>query len=111
MRDLSGFRDRNAKDAIGRSGITEELRERFPDLTKVKLREIVDEIFEVMKTAIRCGLNVEIRGFGAMHPYRRASRNSFVPSKGKIIKIDSKWVVKFVTGKGFRRELMQSLEG
>ncbi len=111
MRDLSGFRDRNPKNAIGRDGITEEMRQYFPEMTKVKLRAIVDEVFEIMKTAIRCGQNVEIRGFGSMHPYRRASRNSYVPTKGKIIKIDSKWVVKFVTGKGFKRELMQSLEG
>jgi nucleoid DNA-binding protein len=110
MRDLSAFKDRWTGDAIGRDGITEELRSCFPDMTKVQLREIVDEIFAVVKTALKSGKRVEVRGFGSLKPYRKPSRRSYVPSKGKVVKVDSKWVVKFTTGKEFKRELMQCLE-
>ena len=110
MRDLSSFKDRNTGDAVGRDGITEELRDLFPDLTKVQLREIVDGIFEIMKTVLRCGKRVEVRGFGSLKPHRRGSRRSYVPSKGKIMKVDAVWTVKFVAGKYLKRELMQTLE-
>ena len=114
MQDLGGFKDRNTADGIGRDGLAGEVALRVQmagvNISKVKVRHVLDELFAVVGEALLAGKRVEIRGFGSFKAIRKNSRRSFVPSKGKIVKVDARWTVRFETSDSVKRDLMKSLE-
>ena len=109
--DLAGFNERFANDGtLGRADLAKEVQREFPNIPQVVMREVVDTFFGVIAQAILSKKRVEIRGFGSFSAHRRNPRKSFIPSKGKLQKVDAKWVVKFLTGKTFKGKLMAHCE-
>jgi integration host factor subunit beta len=109
--DLAGFKERQSgTNTLGRADLADEIQREFPKVPKVVMREIVDVFFGVISQALLAKKRVEIRGFGTLHAHRRNSRKSYIPSKGKISKVDANWTIKFVTGKVFRGKLMAHCE-
>lgn len=113
--DLGEFKTRHAGRAVGRDGLASEVVRRLAmagveGLSATKARAVVDEVFEVMAVAFKAGKRVEIRGFGSFRPIRKGQRRTFVPTKGRLIRVDARWIVKFDIGKTLKRDLMESLE-
>jgi nucleoid DNA-binding protein len=114
--DLGDFKSRHAAKAMGRDRVASEVVRRLTlrgveGLSNAKARLVVDEVFEVLAVAMQAGKHVEIRGFGSFRPVRKNQRRTFVPTKGKVVRVDARWVVRFDAGKSLKRELMESLEG
>ena len=114
--DLTGFKERNTKKGLGRDGLADEVFLRLEkgmgrEVSKRQIRDVVDNLFEVMLEALQAGKRVEVRGFGSMRPHRSGPRRSFVPTKGKVVKVDARWKVRFDPSKRMKRALMESLEG
>ena len=115
--DLGEFKTRHSGKALGRDGLASEVVRRLAmqtgvkDISVVTARAVVDEVFEVMAVAFKAGKRVEIRGFGSFRPIRKGQRRTFVPTKGRLIRVDARWIVKFDLGKTLKRDLMESLEG
>ena len=56
--------NRIKKETFTRSDIELSLKKEFPDLSKLKISEALDTIFESIKDAVALDEKVEIRGFG-----------------------------------------------
>ena len=110
MKDLGSFKERNAAAGIGRSGIAAEVF-RVVGKSKAEVRGVLDEILNVVQVALESGKRVELRGFGTLVPHRSNARRSFVPTKGKVVKVDARWKVVFKTSKDLKASLMNHLEG
>jgi len=108
--DLRSFKERNPAERIGRDGLVKELAAKFPNRTKVELRELLDSLLDTMTEALLSGKRVELRGFCTMWPVRRSSRRAFSPISRKVHKLDARWVVRFQAGKTMKRALMEHLE-
>lgn len=112
--DLTSFQDRHQGKGLGREQVAAEvsrnLKEAGLDVSKARAREVLDEVLRVFETAMQAGKRIELRGFGTIHAHRRAVRRSFIPSKGKLQKVDARWVVKVETSKDLKKRLMQVLE-
>lgn len=108
-KDLASFKERHSAVALGRDGIASEVA-RVMDISKSKARVFLDVTLDAIQTALEAGKRVELRGFGSLFPHRRNTRRGFVPTKGKIVRIDAKWVVVFKTSKELKKTLMENLE-
>ena len=110
MSSWSTFAERNPGAAVGRDGISRELKRVAPSQSLASLRSLTDAFFEVLESALLAGKRIEIRGFGTLRAHRRNQRVSYVPSKGKMVKVDARWVVRFDVGKPLKLRLMKELE-
>lgn len=110
MSSWSTFAERNPGAAVGRDGISRELQRVAPGQSLASLRSLTDAFFEVLESALLAGKRIEIRGFGTLRAHRRNQRVSYVPSKGKMVKVDARWVVRFDVGKPLKLRLMKELE-
>jgi integration host factor subunit beta len=113
--DLGGMKDRNKSGTLGRDALAAEVvraldAQGILSIPKVRVREVVDEVFSTLTNALYAGLRVEIRGFGSLVAHRRNARRSFVPTKQKVMKVDARWTVLFRTPKEVKRKLMEHLE-
>lgn len=113
--DLGEFKTRHGKKALGRDSLASEVARRvalsgLDGVSAVKVRAVLDELFVVLAVAMQAGKRVEIRGFGSFRAVRKAQRRTFVPSKGKVVRVDAQWKVRFEVGKTLKRELMACLE-
>lgn len=114
-RDLGEFRERNQGPAMGRDALGGEVARLLESqgvvsLSRPKARAVVDAVVEVLAAAALAGKRVEIRGFGSFSPHRANARRSFVPTKGKVVRVDAKWTVRFKVSKDLKKSLMEHLE-
>ena len=109
-KDLASFKERNQSNAMGRDRIAAEVATRL-DISRGRARVMLDTTLDVIQEAMEAKKRVELRGFGTLLPHRRNTRRSFVPTKGKVVKVDAKWVVVFKTSKELKKRLMETLEG
>lgn len=114
-KDLGEFRERNQNPALGRDGVAVEVSRILENqgvlsLSRPKARAVVDAVVEVLSAAALAGKRVEIRGFGSFAPHRANARRSFVPTKGKVVRVDAKWSIRFKVSKDLKKQLMEHLE-
>ena len=56
--------DKKIKDTFNRSDIEKSLGDEFPNLTKLQISDVIDEILNSITEAVALDERVEIRGFG-----------------------------------------------
>lgn len=75
------------------------------DLTQSQIESIVSLIFEEISGALNAGGRVELRGFGTFSLRKREARTGRNPRTGEMVKVDSKAVPFFKSGKELREML------
>ena len=109
VKDLAGFKERNKAVGLSRVNLASELALKTGD-SKLHSRVVVDALMEVIQEALEAGKLVELRGFGSFWPKRKRERRSYVPTKGRVVKVDARWTVLFKTSKELKKSLMANLE-
>ncbi len=88
-----------------KSELVQQLAERNPHLYLRDVEKIVDTIFDEITAALVRGDRVELRGFGAFSIKQREGRTGRNPRTGESVKVSSKRLPFFKTGKGLRERL------
>ena len=88
-----------------KSELIARLAEANPHLFQRDVERIVSTIFEEIAAALERGDRVELRCFGAFSVKHRESRVGRNPRTGEAVKVDSKVVPFFKTGKLLREKL------
>jgi len=81
------------------------LAEANPHLYQRDVERIVSTIFDEIGSALAKGDRVELRGFGAFSVKQRDARVGRNPRTGDAVKVDSKFIPFFKTGKQLREKL------
>ena len=71
-------------------------------ITKVKAVEAVEAVFEAMKTAMRNGERIELRGFGVFQVKPRKKGIGRNPRTGREVRIPPGKTIRFKPGKNLR---------
>lgn len=71
-------------------------------LSKTDAASAVDGVFDVIKSALKSGDNVQLVGFGSFGVSDRAAREGRNPSTGEIIQIAASKQPKFKAGKALK---------
>lgn len=88
-----------------KSELIARLAEANPHLYQRDVERIVSTIFDEIAEALARGDRVELRGFGAFSVKQREARVGRNPRTGEAVKVDSKCVPFFKTGKQLRERL------
>ena len=88
-----------------RSQLIMQLAEQNPHLYHRDVERIVSTIFEEISAALARGERVELRGFGAFSVKQRAARIGRNPRTGEAVRVASKRLPYFKTGKELRERL------
>ena len=88
-----------------KSELIEKLAEQNPHLFQRDVEKIVSTIFDEIKLALARGDRVELRGFGAFSVKERGSRIGRNPRTGEAVRVESKYIPYFKTGKLLRDKL------
>lgn len=88
-----------------KSELIARLAEANPHLYQRDVERIVSTIFEEITEALAQGDRVELRGFGAFSVKQREARVGRNPRTGEAVKVESKSVPFFKTGKQLRERL------
>ncbi len=115
LQDLASFKERFPGRGLGRKQVAGEVSKNLKaagfDISRPRAEEVLNEVLRVIEAAVQAGKRVELRGFGTIHAHRRAVRKIFVPSKGKLQRVDARWIIRIETSKDLKTRLMQTLEG
>ena len=88
-----------------KSELIARLAEANPHLYQRDVERIVNTVFEEITAALVDGDRVELRGFGAFSIKERAARMGRNPRTGEAVRVDSKLIPYFKTGKLLREKL------
>ncbi|WP_420564311.1 integration host factor subunit beta [Thalassobaculum sp.] len=88
-----------------KSELIARLAEANPHIFQRDIERIVSTVFEEIAEALARGDRVELRGFGAFSVKQREARVGRNPRTGESVKVDSKSVPFFKTGKLLREKL------
>jgi integration host factor subunit beta len=88
-----------------KSELSQRLAEMNPHLYLRDVEKIIETIFEEITAALARGDRVELRGFGAFSVNRRDARIGRNPRTGETVKVESKNLPFFKTGKALREQL------
>ena len=88
-----------------RSELISQLAAKHPHLPARDIEKIVDTIFAEITSALARGDRVELRGFGAFSVKRREGRVGRNPRTGSAVRVATKYVPFFKTGKQLRDRL------
>jgi integration host factor subunit beta len=88
-----------------KSELIARLAEVNPHLYQRDVERIVTTVFEEITAALVNGDRVELRGFGAFSIKERAARMGRNPRTGEAVRVDSKLIPYFKTGKQLREKL------
>jgi len=72
------------------------------EITKVKAVEAVEAVFEAMKSAMRRGERIELRGFGVFQVKPRKKGIGRNPRSGREVRIPPGKTIRFKPGKDLR---------
>ena len=84
------------------------LSEANPHLFQRDVERLVSTVFDEISSALESGDRVELRGFGAFSVKKREARVGRNPRTGESVKVESKFVTFFKTGKQLRDRLNTS---
>lgn len=82
-----------------KSELIAKIAEKKPNLTLKDIEKIVNVVFDSMIKALSEGHRIEFRGFGAFSVRTRSPRIAKNPKTGKEIRVNTRRVVHFKTGK------------
>ncbi|MBQ4132191.1 MAG: integration host factor subunit alpha [Desulfovibrionaceae bacterium] len=72
---------------------------------KTEIKDLVEEMLELMKTAIKKDHCLMLTGFGKFEVYQKPTRNGRNPKTAQVIVLPSRKVVSFRISRKFREEL------
>lgn len=81
------------------------LADKYNDLRRSEVEEIVNCFFDTIVEALTRGDRVELRGFGAFSVRHRSKRTGRNPRTGESVEVVAKSVPFFKMGKGMRERL------
>ena len=84
------------------------LSEANPHLFQRDVERLVSTVFDEISSALESGDRVELRGFDAFSVKKREARVGRNPRTGESVKVESKFVPFFKTGKQLRDRLNTS---
>ena len=84
------------------------LSEANPHLFQRDVERLVSTVFDEISSALESGDRVELRGFGAFSVKKREARVGRNPRTGESVRVESKFVPFFKTGKQLRDRLNTS---
>ncbi len=88
-----------------KSELLEYLVERFPQIDRETLNEILNGTFEAMIDALSKGEKIEIRGLGSFRVKERDGRKARNPKTGETVEVPPKKIVHFKMGKILKAQL------
>ena len=74
-------------------------------LNKRESKELIECLFEEVKTALEAGESVKISGFGNFNLLRKKERPGRNPKTGEAVAVSARTVVTFKSGQKFRAAL------
>lgn len=86
---------------LRKSDVIDVVRENVDGITKSQAEYIVNLIINSMRTALRQGGRIEIRGFGVISCTKRKPKLGRVIKTGEFVKIPEKFGIHYKPGKGF----------
>ncbi len=75
------------------------------DRNRTEVKELVEEMLDLMKTAIKKDHSLMLTGFGKFEVYQKPTRNGRNPKTSQVIVLPSRKVVSFRISRKFREEL------
>jgi len=90
---------------MNKSDILKKLAKKHKNIKKKDLKKILDGTFEAMVKALVNGEKIEIRGLGTFKVKEKTARIARNPKNGSLIKINSRKIVQFKTGKLLKKKL------
>jgi integration host factor subunit beta len=93
---------------VTKSELILRLSEANPHLFQRDVERLVSTVFDEISSALESGDRVELRGFGAFSVKKREARVGRNPRTGESVKVESKFVPFFKTGKQLRDRLNTS---
>ena len=91
--------------AVVKSNILKQLSKNYPNFLKKDLEKFVNIIFDEIKSTLKRGERVEIRGFGSLSVRKRDQKNGRNPRTGESVFVPEKKAPIFKSGKGLRDRL------
>lgn len=85
--------------AVSKSDILKEISRSYPNLLKKDLLKFIDVFLDEIRTALKKGERVELRGWGVFFAKKQISRNSRNPKTGQIIFIPEKKSINYKMSK------------
>ncbi len=82
-----------------KADILKVFQEKYPDLQRKVLKEMVDLFFETLVETIKKGERIEIRGFGVFETINRNPRICINPKTSEQVKVKGYKTVKFKPSK------------
>jgi len=76
--------------------------------TKKESSEIVERVFDVVKTTLEAGENIKIAGFGNFEVKEKAARNGRNPQTGEIIEIAPRRVLTFKPSQVLKKSINET---
>ena len=71
--------------SVSKSDILKEISKSYPNLLKKDLLKFIDVFLDEIRTALKEGERVELRGWGVFFAKKQISRNSRNPKTGQIV--------------------------
>ena len=90
---------------MNKQELADELSEKFPELPKAKMVELLEEMTKVITETIKGGGEVVLAGFGAFLAKQRKGRTGINPQTKEKIEIPPVTVPKFKAGKTLKDAL------
>ncbi|MGM0555455.1 MAG: HU family DNA-binding protein [Myxococcota bacterium] len=87
-----------------KSELIERLSDRI-DIPKNRAQEVVDSVFDAMKTALLDENRIELRGFGSFSIREYDSRMGRNPRTGEEVFVEAKKSIHFKVGKELRQRV------
>jgi nucleoid DNA-binding protein len=79
-------------------------------LTKIRTKEIVDTVFEVMSLSLISGDKVVISDFGTFDVSERKAFDGQDPRTGAKIKVPKRRIATFKSGKGLKKAMCDTIK-
>ncbi len=95
----------NSRKGLTKADLIDAVYERHGGLTKVEASEIVEAIFNTVKTSLGDGRAVRIKNFGSFEITARSSRVGVDPSSGEKIEIPAHRGLSFRPARRLRSSL------
>jgi len=91
---------------MNRDDLVEVVAEKH-SIAKTQARELVDTVFDTIKTEVKKGREVKVAGFGIFERTKRKARTGRNPQTGEPVEIPASNVPKFRAGTGFKELVNQ----
>jgi integration host factor subunit alpha len=76
--------------------------------TKKESSEIVERVFDVVKTTLEAGENIKIAGFGTFEVKEKAARRGRNPQTGEVIEIAPRKVLTFKPSQVLKKSINET---